>query len=146
LAASHGIADDHAMRVAVIDIGSNTIKLWSPPARPRASNVHYASRRRIGRVLRRAPHLAPDSIERGVAGGGAMLAVAQTSPRPNRPRRTSAVRDAANGRDFAKRVGRSPGWPCVSSPAREADYIGRGLSADPAWPVRKTSISSTSAA
>ncbi len=128
----------HAMRVAVIDIGSNTIKLLvaARAAAGGIETVHYAvEEARIGRGLGgERPTLAPDSIERGVAAVARLLAVAQTfSPGQTVLVATSAVRDAANGRDFAKRVRQESGLAVrILTGQEEADYIGRGLSADPA--------------
>ncbi len=126
------------MRVAVIDIGSNTIKLLVA-ARSVAGGietVHFAvEEARIGRGLGSArPTLAPESIERGVAAVARLLAVAQPfSPGKTVLVATSAVRDAANGCDFAERVRRESGLAVrILTGQEEADYIGRGLAADPA--------------
>ena len=126
------------MRVAVIDIGSNTIKLLvaSRSVAGGIDTVHFAVEdARIGRGLGGArPTLAPDSIEHGRAAVARLLTVAQTfAPAQTVLVATSAVRDAANGRDFADRILRETGLAVrILTGQQEADYIGLGLAADPA--------------
>ncbi len=126
------------MRVAVIDIGSNTIKLLvaARSAGGGIETVHFAvEEARIGRGLGGTlPTLAPDSIEHGRAAVARLLAVAQTfAPAQTVIVATSAVRDAANGRDFADRILRETGFSVrILTGQQEADTIGRGLGADPA--------------
>lgn len=126
------------MRVAVIDIGSNTIKLLvaARSAAGGIETVHFAvEEARIGRGLgSERPTLAPACIERGVAAVARLLAVAQTfAPARTVFVATSAVRDATNGRDFADRIRRETGMVVrILTGQEEADAIGRGLAADPA--------------
>jgi len=128
----------NAMRVAVIDIGSNTIKLLVAARSPAGGieTVHYAvEEARIGRGLGGVrPTLGTDSMERGAAAVARLLALARTfSPGATVLVATSAVRDAANGREFAARLLRETGLAVrILAGKEEADYIGRGLAADPA--------------
>lgn len=126
------------MRVAVIDIGSNTIKLLvaTRSAAGGVDTVHYAvEEARIGRGLGGdRPALTAESIARGTAAVATLLALARTFA-PDRIAlvATSAVRDAANGTEFAARVLAATGHPVrILTGKEEADAIGRGLAADPA--------------
>ena len=127
-----------AMRVAVIDIGSNTIKLLvaARSAGGGIETVHYAvEEARIGRGLGGArPVLDTDSMSRGSGAVERLLAVARDySPNRTILVATSAVRDAANGADFAARIRSETGHAVrILTGAEEANYIGRGLAADPA--------------
>lgn len=124
--------------VAVIDIGSNSIKALV--ARHGAdggleeisSNVIDA---RIGAgISREQPRLSEEGMARGLeairelaagaaAGGNARLIVVATS----------AVRDAANGADFRERVRAAIGADLrILTGEEEAGLIGRGLLSDPA--------------
>ena len=126
------------MRVAVIDIGSNTIKLLVAARAPAGAitTVRYAvEEARIGRGLGDArPTLTPESLARGLAAVQNLLALA-TADGPTQVAlvATSAVRDAANGAEFATLIERATGHRVrILSGQEEADYIGRGLAADPA--------------
>jgi len=126
------------MRVAVIDIGSNTIKLLVASRAPAGGieTVHYAVEdARIGHGLGGArPTLAEDSMARGTSAVAKLLALARTfEPAPIALVATSAVRDAANGAEFASRIQRETGLPVhILTGTEEADAIGLGLAADPA--------------
>jgi len=126
------------MRVAVIDIGSNTIKLLVASRAPGGGieTVHYAAEEaRIGRGLGGArPTLAEDSMARGASAVAKLLALARTfEPAQVALVATSAVRDAANGAEFASRMRRETGLPVrILTGTEEADAIGLGLAADPA--------------
>lgn len=126
------------MRVAVIDIGSNTIKLLvaARAANGGVDTVHYAvEEARIGRGLGGDhPTLAADGLQRGATAVAKLLALARTfEPTHIALVATSAVRDAANGAEFASRIQRETGLPVrILTGTEEADAIGRGLAADPA--------------
>ena len=126
------------MRVAVIDIGSNTIKLLVASRAPAGGieTVHYAvEEARIGRGLGGArPTLAEDSMDRGTSAVAKLLALARTfEPAQVALVATSAVRDATNGAEFASRIQRETGLPVrILTGTEEADAIGLGLAADPA--------------
>lgn len=124
--------------VAVVDLGSNTIKLLvaGTDAAGRLTTVRYAvEEARISRGISAAdPRLDEPSMQRGLAAVQRLLALAAA----DRPAQTvlvatSAVRDAANGAEFAERVRAATGFPIrILTGREEANYIGRGLAADPA--------------
>jgi exopolyphosphatase/guanosine-5'-triphosphate,3'-diphosphate pyrophosphatase len=124
--------------VAVIDIGSNSIKALvarrgaDGGLKEISSNVIDA---RIGAgISREQPRLSEEGMARGLeairelaagaaAGGAARLIVVATS----------AVRDAANGADFRERVRAAIGADLrILTGEEEAGLIGRGLLSDPA--------------
>jgi exopolyphosphatase/guanosine-5'-triphosphate,3'-diphosphate pyrophosphatase len=125
------------MRVAVIDIGSNSIKLLVASRAPDGRLVEIRSSTlevRIGTGIgSKRPRLDPEAIARGVAavaslasearglGAAGIIAVA-----------TSAVRDASNGAEFRERARAATGLELrVLTGAEEASLIGRGLTTDP---------------
>jgi exopolyphosphatase/guanosine-5'-triphosphate,3'-diphosphate pyrophosphatase len=126
------------MRVAVIDIGSNTIKLLvaARTATGGVDTVRYAvEEARLGHGLNAAnPMLTEESMTRGAAAVGKLVALARTfAPAQIALVATSAVRDATNGPAFAARLLRATGLPVrILTGTEEADAIGRGLAADPA--------------
>lgn len=125
------------MRVAVIDIGSNSIKLLVAEAGPGGAPVEVLSRTLEVRISAgiggESPRLAEQSMERGAA---AVLELADQArglgAAPIEAVATSAVRDASNGALFCGRVVRSAGLAVrVLSGQEEASLIGRGLTTDP---------------
>jgi exopolyphosphatase/guanosine-5'-triphosphate,3'-diphosphate pyrophosphatase len=124
--------------VAIIDIGSNSIKLLvaaQSPAGGLSSRKTRTLDARIGAgISETAPRLAPESMMRGLGAIRELLAEAA----PYGPRRTvlvatSAVRDAANGAEFREKVRAATGHTIrVLSGEEEANLIGRGLTCDPA--------------
>jgi exopolyphosphatase / guanosine-5'-triphosphate,3'-diphosphate pyrophosphatase len=124
--------------VAVVDIGSNSIKVLvaagSPSGRPVELFAETIEARISAGISRARPVLGPAAMSRGVAAIGNLLA--QAAPyAPGRIRlvATSAVRGAANGSEFRKRVRAATGHPVrVLSGREEANLIGRGLRCDPA--------------
>jgi len=126
------------MRVAVLDIGSNTIKLLvaTRSSTGGVNTVHYAvEEARLGSGLGAThPILAEPNMDRAVAAIGRLLALARSfAPAQTQLVATSAVRDATNGAAFAARVLAATGEPVrILTGKEEADYIGAGLAADPA--------------
>jgi exopolyphosphatase/guanosine-5'-triphosphate,3'-diphosphate pyrophosphatase len=126
------------MRAAVIDIGSNSIKILVAERAPDGSALEVLSRTLDVRISdgigSGAPLLAAGPMQRGAAavaelasearglGAGAIAAVA-----------TSAVRDASNGTQFSEMVKAASGVQVrLLSGEQEANLIGRGLATDPA--------------
>jgi len=124
--------------VAVIDIGSNSIKsLIAARADDGAltSLHHHTIDARIGAGISQAePRLSAAGMTRGLAAITSLLADAA----PHAPAKTilvatSAVRDARNGADFIARVQSATGHTIrLLSGDEEANLIGRGLTCDPA--------------
>ena len=137
--------------VAVIDIGSNSIKVLVA-ARSVAGGITALTTRtidaRISAGISKAdPRLTEEGIARGLDAIGALLKdAAAFSPATTILVATSAVRDAKNGADFRLRVLAATGLTIrILTGDEEAHLIGRGLTCDPA---RTCAIftSSTSAA
>jgi len=124
--------------VAVIDIGSNTIKLLvaTRAAAGPITTLHFAAEEvRISRGLGAArPVLSEEGMARGLAAIQRLLAVAgRFAPRETVLVATSAVRDAANGAVFCARIAAATGHPVrILTGDEEANFIGRGLMVDPA--------------
>ncbi len=124
--------------VAVIDIGSNSIKVL---VATRGADGHVAAiktrtidARISAGISQAAPHLSEDGMTRGLDAIQSLLADAS----PFSPDRvvlvaTSAVRDAQNGPDFRERVRAATGHTVrILTGDEEANLIGRGLTCDPA--------------
>jgi exopolyphosphatase/guanosine-5'-triphosphate,3'-diphosphate pyrophosphatase len=126
------------MRAAVIDVGSNSIKLLVADRRPDGLLVETASRTleaRIGTGLgAENPRLGEEGIARGVAAVGNLVAEARGHNADTVVVvATSAVRDASNGEDFRSQVKTATGLDVrILTGIEEADLIGRGLTTDPA--------------
>ncbi len=124
--------------VAVIDIGSNSIKLLvaRKDRNGNISSAHYATiDARLGTGLSAArPELTMDARQRALEAVQTLLdEAARFSPAITTVVATSAVRDAANGSDFAEQVRAATGCaPRILSGDAEANLIGRGLLCDPA--------------
>lgn len=124
--------------VAVIDIGSNSIKVLVARREPDGPLVSLEGRTLDARISagisQQSPRLAEEGMERGLAAIRELLALAAThNPAQVRLVATSAVRDAANGADFCARVLAATGHPVtILSGDEEANAIGRGLVSDPA--------------
>jgi len=131
------------MTVAVIDIGSNSIKILvaargASSAAPAPVSLFYKTlEARISAGISGAnPALTEKSMTRGIDAIRELLADADRVA-PARARTilvaTSAVRDAANGADFRRRVRAATGHDIrILTGDEEANYIGRGLACDPA--------------
>ncbi len=121
------------MRRAVIDIGTNTVKLLV--ADVAASHINPVAAKdkttRLGEGVDRTGWLSMKAIERTVATVDEFVAVArQLGAADIRAFATSAVRDAANPQDF---LAACPLPVEVISGQREADLIFRGVTSDPDW-------------
>ena len=124
--------------VAVIDIGSNTIKLLvaarGPAGRLQTLTSETIDARISAGLGQAVPRLSEEGMTRGLAAVRELLAEAV----PFAPAQivivaTSAVRDAANGAEFRERVRAATGNPLrILSGDEEANLIGRGLTSDPA--------------
>jgi exopolyphosphatase/guanosine-5'-triphosphate,3'-diphosphate pyrophosphatase len=124
--------------VAVIDIGSNTIKLLVA-ARASTGGLQTLTSEtidaRISTGIGQAePRLSEEGMTRGLAAVRELLAVAAPfSPAQTAIVATSAVRDATNGAEFRERLRAATGHPLrILSGDEEANLIGRGLTSDPA--------------
>jgi exopolyphosphatase/guanosine-5'-triphosphate,3'-diphosphate pyrophosphatase len=124
--------------VAIVDIGSNSIKVLvarrSRSGRPEAVFSETIEARIGAGISARRPRLGPGGMAAGVAAIRSLLQMAA----PFAPHRTflvatSAVRDAANGAEFRRRVRAATGHSVrILSGSGEAALIGRGLRCDPA--------------
>ncbi len=124
--------------VAIIDIGSNSIKLLVAANGARGQPETVSSRTldtRISAGISQArPRLAEESMAQGLAAVRELLAeAARCGARSTVIVATSAVRDAANGAEFRERVRQATGRTLrILTGAEEANLIGRGLTSDPA--------------
>lgn len=125
------------MRVAVIDVGSNSIKLLVADRRPDGKIVEFVSRTleaRISKGIAAAqPRLSEEGVERGLA---AIATFAAEAKKAGADRTcavaTSAVRDASNGSLLANELKSRTGLSLrILSGDEEAALIGRGLATDP---------------
>jgi exopolyphosphatase/guanosine-5'-triphosphate,3'-diphosphate pyrophosphatase len=124
--------------VAIIDIGSNSIKLLVA-TRSADGHVTTLAHRTIDArisagISRVAPRLSEDGMSRGAEAVHALLAdAAPFAPAHCVLVATSAVRDAHNGADFISRVHAATGHTIrILTGNEEANLIGRGLTCDPA--------------
>jgi exopolyphosphatase/guanosine-5'-triphosphate,3'-diphosphate pyrophosphatase len=123
--------------VAVIDVGSNSIKVLlaarGPDGRPVASMMRTVETRISAGISQARPRLAEEGMKAGIEAIRSLLAdVAPYGPDRVVLVATSAVRGAANGADFQKRVLDATSQPVrILSGDEEAALIGRGLLCDP---------------
>jgi exopolyphosphatase/guanosine-5'-triphosphate,3'-diphosphate pyrophosphatase len=123
--------------VAVIDIGSNSIKLLVA-ARTESGLTELKAQTIDARIGTGISQKNPRLGEAGMAAGLAAIRDLLAEAAPCSPARTvlvatSAVRDAANGADFCARVREATGHDIrVLSGDEEANLIGAGLLCDPA--------------
>lgn len=123
--------------VAVIDIGSNSIKVLvarrQPDGRLAALMFKTIDARISAGISRVEPRLSPEGMERGLAAVRDLFeAAAAFKPSRTLLVATSAVRDARNGSEFAGRLKALTGEPVrILNGEEEANYIGRGLTCDP---------------
>lgn len=123
--------------IAVIDIGSNSIKSLvaiRDECGGISSRFMETLDARISAGIGQArPRLSEDGMQRGLAAIRELLqGVAAFAPKRTVLVATSAVRDAANGTEFAERIRAATGCELrILSGEDEANLIGRGLTADP---------------
>jgi exopolyphosphatase/guanosine-5'-triphosphate,3'-diphosphate pyrophosphatase len=124
--------------VAVIDIGSNTIKLLVAARHESGAPTERATKTIDARISagisKKNPHLSETGMAAGVAAIQDLLATAAPlAPAQTILVATSAVRDAANGADFCARVRAATGHDIrILTGDEEANLIGAGLLCDPA--------------
>jgi exopolyphosphatase / guanosine-5'-triphosphate,3'-diphosphate pyrophosphatase len=128
---------DSAPSIAVIDIGSNSIKSLVAVRDGRGGiSTRLADTResRISAGIGQArPRLSEDGMQHGLAAIRELLqGVAASAPKHIVLVATSAVRDAVNGAEFAERIRAATGCELrILSGGEEANLIGRGFTADP---------------
>jgi exopolyphosphatase/guanosine-5'-triphosphate,3'-diphosphate pyrophosphatase len=126
------------MRVAVIDIGSNSIKLLVAQRAPDGLLQEIVSRTLEVRISdgigSGKPTLGAGPMQRGVAAVAELAADARRLGAETLAAvATSAVRDASNGADFREKVRSAASLEVrLLSGEEEANLIGRGLTTDPA--------------
>lgn len=124
--------------VAVLDIGSNSIKILVARRDERGRLLPVFQDTidaRISAGINAArPVLGEEAMQRGLAAVQQLLtAAASHSPERATLVATSAVRDAVNGADFAARITKATGFDLrILTGEEEANAIGRGLTCDPA--------------
>ena len=124
--------------VAVIDIGSNSIKVLvaarAADGSVTALKVRTIDARISAGISRANPRLTEEGMTRGLdAIGGLLAEAASFSPTTTALVATSAVRDAHNGAEFRARVFAATGLEIrILTGDEEANLIGRGLTCDPA--------------
>jgi exopolyphosphatase/guanosine-5'-triphosphate,3'-diphosphate pyrophosphatase len=124
--------------VAVIDIGSNSIKVLvatrDPDGKVRELKSRTIDTRISAGISKSKPRLGEEGMARGVVAIEELLADATPfQPIKTMLVATSAVRDAGNGAEFRECVSRATGHEIrILSGEEEANYIGRGLTCDPA--------------
>lgn len=124
--------------VAIIDIGSNSIKLLVAERTDEGAVVprkmHTIDARISAGISREHPRLSEEGMAAGLAAVQELaLIAAPFAPTATVMVATSAVRDAENGRAFQARVQAATGVAIrILSGAEEAHLIGQGLTADPA--------------
>ena len=124
--------------VAVIDIGSNSIKILVAQRTSEGKSISLFYKTldaRISAGISQAlPRLSEDGMARGLAAIKELLTdAAAFVPVKTILVATSAVRDAANGAEFRQHVFNETGYGVrILSGDEEANLIGRGLTCDPA--------------
>lgn len=123
--------------VAIIDIGSNSIKLLVAERGPDGTVQQLKSKTIDARISagisKERPGLTEEGMACGLSAVHELLADASLfSPARIVLAATSAVRDAANGGEFRTQVKAATGLEIrVLSGGEEANLIGRGLTCDP---------------
>lgn len=123
--------------VAVVDIGSNSIKVLIAQRGTEGHLVGLKWKTVDARISAGIGHEQPRLSDDGMARGLAAIRELLNEAEPLQPARivmvaTSAVRDAVNGREFCERVHKETGQMVrILTGEEEANYIGHGLSCDP---------------
>ena len=124
--------------VAVIDVGSNSIKLLvaRPGEKPGSLETEFVEtiETRISQgISRELPSLTDEAMKAGLQTINELTHLAQGyHPKEIRIVATSAVRDALNGMDFIAMVNDATGLEMrILSGKAEATTIGKGLASDP---------------
>ena len=125
--------------VAVIDVGSNSIKLLVARAGAKPNSLETLFSKTIETrisegISRQLPRLNEEAITAGTATIAELHSMAQNyQPDHTAIVATSAVRDAINGDDFVQSVAAATDLQIRTlTGTEEASYIGQGLSCDPA--------------
>jgi exopolyphosphatase/guanosine-5'-triphosphate,3'-diphosphate pyrophosphatase len=124
-------------RVAVIDIGSNSIKVLVVARAPTGQYRVLKNRTldaRIGAgISEEKPKLSEEGMTRGLGAVRELVSeVSEFGVRQTILVATSAVRDASNGAAFCQRVKTATKQDIrILTGKEEANYIGRGLTCDP---------------
>lgn len=125
-------------RVAVLDIGSNSIKILVAEGTAGGHPVGVWEQAIDARISTGISADVPQLSEVGMARGLAAIKELLAAAAPYAPERallvaTSAVRDASNGAEFRVRVSQATGFDLrILSGDEEANAVGRGLTGDPA--------------
>ena len=130
---------DTNIPVAVIDVGSNSIKLLVAQKSLQEENliesIHKEARetRISAGISRQNPKLTQTAMEAGLQSISELVEIAKEyAPKQIKIVATSAVRDATNGSEFTNRVAAATGVPLtVLSGIEEANYIIKAVSCDP---------------
>jgi len=124
--------------VAIVDIGSNSIKVLvasrTPDGGVAALKTRTIDARISAGISRASPQLSEEGMARGLDAVRTLLAdAAEFNPAHTVLVATSAVRDAQNGAKFCQRVHAATGHEIrILTGDEEANLIGRGLTCDPA--------------
>lgn len=124
--------------VAVIDIGSNSIKILVAQRTSSGglTSLFYKTldARISAGISKTEPRLSDEGMARGLAAVKELLAdAANFVPAKTILVATSAVRDAANGANFRQKIFDNTGYGVrILTGDEEANLIGRGLTCDPA--------------
>jgi len=122
------------VRRAVIDVGTNSIKLLVADVRDRdVSPVHEESRQtRLGKGFYETNHLQPEAIARTAEAVWEFAEIARERNASSiRVIATSAARDAVNPTDLTSSIERASGLKTeIISGAREADWAFQGVTTD----------------
>jgi exopolyphosphatase / guanosine-5'-triphosphate,3'-diphosphate pyrophosphatase len=124
--------------VAVIDVGSNSIKLLVAQKEAPDNSIKRIYKKtyetRIGKGIgKKTPVLTQEAMDAGCQSISELVHIARSySPETIKIVATSAVRDASNGIEFVNRVNEATGIRLnILSGTEEAIYIGKGLRCDP---------------